>query len=95
MITLGAELSTQDKKIRLKAVEIINRYVKYLESAVRDAVEEGLIVCDNPAGMAEELFSYFQGVMLQAKIRNNPNLLANLKGGMQRLLLGQAEAAVV
>lgn len=86
MITLGAELSTQDEKIRLKTVEIIDRYVKYLESAVRAAAEEGLISCDEPRALAEELFSYFQGVMLQAKIRNSITPLANLKDGMLRLL---------
>lgn len=93
-ITLGAELSTQDEKIRLKTVEIINRYIKYLESAVRDAVSEGLIACDHPQVLAEELFSYFQGVMLQAKIRNNTAPLANLKDGMLRLLQSQSEVAV-
>lgn len=90
MITLGAELSTQDEKIRLKTVEIIDRYVKYLESAVRDAVEEGLLSCEEPRVLAEELFSYFQGVMLQAKIRNSIVPLASLKDGMMRLLYNAA-----
>ena len=93
-ITLGAELSTQDEKIRLKTVEIISRYIKYLESAVRDAVSEGLIECKDPQALAEELFSYFQGVMLQAKIRNNTVPLANLKDGMLRLLGSPREIAV-
>lgn len=90
-ITLGAELSTQDEKIRQKTVEIISRYMKYLESAVRDAAAEGLITCENPGAIAEELFAYFQGMMLQAKIRNSTAPLANLRDGMLRLLQGQGE----
>ena len=92
-ITLGAELSTQDEKIRQKTVEIISRYVKYLESAVRDAAAEGLVACDDPSTTAEELFAYFQGMMLQAKIRNSTLPLANLGEGMLRLLQAHVEPA--
>lgn len=84
MITLGAELSTQDEKIRQKTVEIVNRYLKYFESAVRDAVEEGVIAADQPRALAEELFAYFQGSMLQAKIRNDLKPLLAAKKGLAR-----------
>jgi TetR/AcrR family transcriptional regulator, transcriptional repressor for nem operon len=93
MITLGAELSTQDEKIRQKTEEIVNRYIRYFESAVRDAISEGLVESDDPRAVAEDLFSYFQGVMLQAKVRNDAAPLKNLKEGMLRLL-GASEAVV-
>ncbi|HEY5792583.1 MAG TPA: TetR/AcrR family transcriptional regulator [Chthoniobacterales bacterium] len=86
MITLGAELSTQDEKIRLKTVEIVNRYLKYFESAVRDAAEEGTIETGNARLLAEELFAYFQGSMLQAKIHNDLKPLLALKKGLSRFL---------
>lgn len=86
MITLGAELSTQDEKIRGKAVEIANRYITYLESAIRDARDAGLIETSDTKKTALELFSYFQGVLLQAKIRNDLAPLQGLKDGMFRLL---------
>lgn len=94
-MTLGSELSTQDEKIRLKAVEIMNRYVRYFESALRDAANEGLIETGNLRELAEELFSYCQGVLLQAKMRNDLAPLAGLKAGMLRLMGTQAQTASV
>jgi len=90
-MTLGSELSTQDEKIRMKAVEIMHRYVRYLESALRDAAAEGLIETDNPRTLAEELFCYNQGVLLQAKMRNDLAPLLGMKAGMYRLLQVRAE----
>jgi TetR/AcrR family transcriptional repressor of nem operon len=86
MITLGAELSTQDEKIRLKTVEIMQRYVRYIESAVRDAAADGQIDTSDPRALAEEIFAYFQGVLLQAKVRNDPAPLRALEAGVSRLL---------
>src|SRR3984885_9179656 len=40
---VGAELSTQDEKIRLKAEEMFNHLCKYIENALRDAHKEGQI----------------------------------------------------
>ena len=85
-MTLGTELSTQDEKVRLKAVEIMNRYVRYLESALRDAAAEGLIRTDSPHRLAEELFCYWQGVLVQAKMRNDLEPLRGMKTGMFRLI---------
>jgi TetR/AcrR family transcriptional repressor of nem operon len=91
-MTLGSELSTQDEKIRLKAVEIMHRYVKYLESALRDAAAEGVIQTGDPHALAEELFCYNQGVLLQAKMRNDLAPLLEMKAGMFRLMQVQTEA---
>ncbi len=94
MITLGAELSTQDEKIRIKAAEILRRYMRYLESAIRDAQSEGLIGDGNPRDAAERVFSLFQGAMLQAKILNDLSPLRDLKSNFLRLLNVQSESAL-
>jgi len=86
MITLGAELSTRDEKIREKTREIGHRYVTYLESIVRDAKHEGLTSVPDCREAALQLFAYFQGVLLQAKIQNDVAPLATLKDGMFHLL---------
>jgi TetR/AcrR family transcriptional repressor of nem operon len=86
LIALGCELSTQDEKIRLKAVEIMDRYVTYLESAVRDAAAAGLLSASDFHQLAKDLFSYSQGLLLQAKVRNDLSPLASMKSGMLRLL---------
>jgi len=86
MLTLGAELSTQDEKIRLKTMEIVARYVRYLESAVREAATEGRVDPGDPHDAARALFAHFQGTLLQAKIQNNPAPLLSLKDQFLRLL---------
>lgn len=91
MITLGAELSTRDEKIRLKTVEIMNRYIRYFESAVRDAMALGEIEAADPTALARDLFAYFQGCMLAAKVSNDVAPLRGIRDGMTRLVTGQAK----
>jgi TetR/AcrR family transcriptional repressor of nem operon len=95
MITLGAELSTQEENIRLKAAEIVHRYIRYLESAIRDAQAEELIPEGSPRVAAERVFSLFQGALLQAKILNDLGPLRDLKGNFLRLLDVRTEDAFV
>jgi TetR/AcrR family transcriptional repressor of nem operon len=92
MITLGAELSTQDEGIRQKTAEILDRYGKYFESVVRDAAAEGLLQTDDPRALARQLFAFSQGMLLQAKVRNDLDLLRDVHAGMLRLLDVQAAA---
>ena len=94
MITLGAELSTQDEKIRIKALEIMQRYTRYFESAVRDAASEGLVETSNPRELAQDLFAYTQGMMLQAKVSNTLTSIEGMLSGIRRLLGVQVESAV-
>jgi TetR/AcrR family transcriptional repressor of nem operon len=92
MITLGAELSTQDEGIRQKTAEILDRYGKYFESVVRDAAAEGLLQTEDPRALARQLFAFSQGMLLQAKVRNDLDLLRDVHAGMLRLLDVQAAA---
>lgn len=85
-VTLGAELSTQDENIRRKAADIATRYMRYLESAVREAVADGVVPDTDPLGAARDLFAYSQGLLLQAKVLNDPEILRGAKAGMFRLL---------
>ena len=93
MITLGAELSTQEETIRSKAAEILGRYLRYLESALRDAQEEGTAADTPPRELAEQVFSLYQGTLLQAKIRNDLAPLRTLNATALRLIGAREEAA--
>src|ERR1700744_549273 len=46
--TLGAELATQDEKIRAKTEQLVDRTLKYVESALMDAKHHDLIQIENP-----------------------------------------------
>jgi TetR/AcrR family transcriptional repressor of nem operon len=84
--SMGSELSTQDEKIRRKCHEMAERTCAYVETAVRGVQREGLIPKGNAAEKARELYSFVTGVVLQAKIDNDLQVLARLKPGLLRLL---------
>src|SRR5688572_30426488 len=86
VFSLGCEISTQDREISAKIREILDRHVKYFESAIRDAHAQGEIVAPDPQTRAKMLFAFFQGTMVQARIRNEPRLLQELKSGALEFL---------
>ncbi|MDD5350120.1 MAG: TetR/AcrR family transcriptional regulator [Chthoniobacteraceae bacterium] len=92
MVTLGAELSTQDEAIRRKTAEIMGRYTAYFEAALRDAMAQGLSHCGDPGATARRLFAFSQGLLLQAKVHNDLSPLADLRPGMAQMLGLQARS---
>jgi TetR/AcrR family transcriptional repressor of nem operon len=84
--SIGSELSTQDEQIRKKAHELSERTMKYLASALRDAGAEGVLDAKDPVELARQVFCYAGGLVMQAKIENNPEVLKCLKKGIFRLL---------
>jgi len=83
---VGCELSTQEEKIRLKAQEMFDRVSKYIETTLADAKREGLVETDNPKVEAQAVVSYVLGMLLQAKIRNDPGVLLNLEPILMRMV---------
>jgi TetR/AcrR family transcriptional regulator, transcriptional repressor for nem operon len=84
--SVGSELSTQDEKIRLKAEQLNLRLRKYLESLVRDLAAEGIIESKDIPDLAQEIFAYTVGALLQAKIENSMSHVERLPHGVMRLL---------
>jgi len=79
LFALGSEVSTQDDVLRDKVQEILDRKVKYFESAIRDAHAHGLIVAPDAKAKAKGLFACFQGTLTQARIENNVELVREFK----------------
>ncbi len=79
LFTLGSEVSTQDEVLRDKVHEILDRKVKYFESAIRDAHAQGLIVAPDAKAKAKALFACFQGTLTQARIQNNVEVVREFK----------------
>ena len=86
LFTLGAEICTQDKNLRVKIQEILNQYIKYLESAIREAEAAGLIEATKPAAKARMLFAYYEGLLTQARILNDAEILREMADGTLVLL---------
>jgi len=92
--SIGSELSTQDEEIRKKAHELAERKIKYLSATLRDALAEGAVDTKDPVELAREVFCYVKGVVMQAKIENNPDLLRCLNKGVFRLVNAKPHAAI-
>jgi TetR/AcrR family transcriptional repressor of nem operon len=73
--SVGSETSTQDETIRLKVQEILQRQIRYFESAIRDGQADGSIAPGDAAAKAKCLFALFEGSLGQARIQNDLELL--------------------
>jgi len=91
LCTLGAEISTQDEKLRLKIQEILQYKSKYIETAIRDADAAGLIKAPDATVKTRMVRAYIEGLLTQARIQND---LAPLRDGIRGVfdLLGAKEA---
>jgi TetR/AcrR family transcriptional repressor of nem operon len=84
--SVGCELSTQDEKIRLKAEQMSQRMLKYIESLVRNLAAAGHIEVRDTTELAREVGNYVTGVLVQAKLENNVKHVERLQHGVMRLL---------
>jgi TetR/AcrR family transcriptional repressor of nem operon len=86
LATLGSEVCTQEKSIQAKVAELMEQYMRYLESSIRDAMANGSIEQCNAKSKAEFLFSYMHGTLSQARIKNDLEGLKNLPEGAMEIL---------
>jgi TetR/AcrR family transcriptional repressor of nem operon len=92
MCTLGTEVSTQESGLRKKVQEIMDQARKYVESTIRDAHADGLVHAPDPASKARMLYAYYEGLLTQARIENNVEVLREMHRGTIELL-GVEESA--
>jgi TetR/AcrR family transcriptional regulator, transcriptional repressor for nem operon len=93
LFSVGAEVSTQEDRLQKKIQEILEYKRKYLESAIRDAHAQGLIYAPDPAAKSRAVAAYMEGLLTQARIQNNLEILCEAPRGVNDLL-GLAENAV-
>jgi hypothetical protein len=68
------------------AQQISERKCRYLESTLRDAMDEGVIPSQDPKLLAQELHFYIVGLIQEAKICNNLAVLNRMKPGAYRII---------
>ncbi len=73
--SVGGELATQDKKVRLKTQELIDCHVKYLAEAIADAQREGRVAAGDATLKAQLAHAFVIGLLLRAKIYNDLKIL--------------------
>jgi len=86
LFTLGSEVCTKETKLHEKIKEILGHFLKYIESAIRDAHAAGEIDAPDPASKARMLFAYSEGLMTQARILNDPEVLREMSEGVLAIL---------
>ncbi|MDX2456382.1 MAG: TetR/AcrR family transcriptional regulator [Gammaproteobacteria bacterium] len=75
---LGCEMSTRDEDIRCKVDDILRASEKPFEKALAEAVTKGDLPAIDTAATARAIFAYVEGIMVYAKIRNDPELIRKL-----------------
>src|SRR2546423_11526075 len=86
LCALGAEVSTQEAALKKKIEDILQHKKRYLESAIRDAHAAGLIDAPDAAAKARVLYCYYQGLITEARIRNDLGILREAMKGTRELL---------
>jgi TetR/AcrR family transcriptional repressor of nem operon len=84
--SLGSEICTQEDKLQKTIQSIMALKQKYLESAIRDADAAGLVVAPDPVAKARMVLSYYEGVLTQARIHNDIEMLRDTASGIFAIL---------
>ena len=92
--SVGSETSNSDEAICAKVQELMSNYATYFESAIRDLQAEGMAKPQDVAAQTRGLFAYMHGVLGQARIQNDPEIIRGLEPGAMKFL-GVEPAAVV
>lgn len=91
--SVGSEISTLEKDICSKTREMVLRKRRYLESTVREAMANGSIEAGDATKRALVLASFIEGMMMQARMMNDPEILKDLpEMGLEILRVRNAEA---
>jgi TetR/AcrR family transcriptional repressor of nem operon len=93
LFSVGSEVSTQEAGLKKLIEGILESKKRYFESAIRDAHAAGLIHAPDAAAKARILFCYYQGLVTEARIRNDLEILRGAVQGTHELL-GVKEAAI-
>lgn len=93
--SVGSEVSTQEEELDVgaKVREIMGRKKRYYESTIRDALAEGLIEPCDPAQKSLALTCLIEGLVSQARIMNDPEVLRDLPKMAADLLRVKTPAA--
>ena len=92
--SVGSEVSTQEIDVSAKIREIFARKRRYYESTIRDAMAAGAIEPGDAAQKTLALVGLIEGMVSQARIMNDPEVLRELPSMALGLLRVKAAAAV-
>ncbi|MDB6077089.1 MAG: TetR family transcriptional regulator [Akkermansiaceae bacterium] len=92
--SIGSEICTQSEVLRATAQEILQRQIRYFETAIRDAQARGEIGEGDPNAKAKCLYALFEGSLAQARIQNDLEFLRTLPSSAMEVLGVRKDATV-
>jgi TetR/AcrR family transcriptional regulator, transcriptional repressor for nem operon len=93
IFSVASEVSTQEVDVNAVGREILTRKRRYYESTIRDAMAQGVIEPCDPAEQALALFGLIEGMVSQARIMNDPEILRRLPEMALSLLRAKASTS--
>lgn len=84
--TLGGELSSREDKIRSRVEGIMRGIASYFEEALLEAHSQGIIRVSDVTATAQAMVACMEGMVLLAKIYNNPEILHGLVPSIFQLI---------
>jgi len=76
--SIGSEVSTQEVDVTAAVRDMVSKKRRYYESAIRDAVAQGAIEPCDPTETSLALLALLEGLVGQARIMNDPEVLRKL-----------------
>ena len=86
LYTLGSEICTREQNLLAKIQQILGYSRMYVESAIRDAHAQHLIDAPDAAEKARMIHAYYEGLLTQARIQNDAEVLRELPCGIFAML---------
>jgi TetR/AcrR family transcriptional repressor of nem operon len=86
LFSVGCEVCTQEDALQQKVKSILDYKRKYIECAIRDAVAAGEIKVSDAAASARMVMAFNEGLLTQARIQNDLNVLREMAPGIFSLL---------
>ena len=84
--SVGTEIIAAHKALRDAVQAVTKQKIRYFESALRDLQAEGRLAGQDPAMAARQVYLYYEGVLAQARIVDDLEMLRTVLDGAMRLI---------
>ena len=88
---LALELSTQDELIRKRVDNIMKALTQKVEDTLKEQVTSGELPQIDTASSAQAVIAFLEGVILFAKLRNDPELILSMAKNARSLAIALEE----
>jgi TetR/AcrR family transcriptional repressor of nem operon len=86
LFSIGCEVCTQENAVQKAVQSVLDYKRRYIESAIREAAANGDIGPTDSASMARMVMAFYEGLLTQARIQNDVNVLREMAPGIFGLL---------